>query len=453
MSKVTRFAFVLLLSLLLVVQVSPVFAAGSTPSPSNQGNQGVIGKQMQKYYEDDEHKPGLMERTIAEPIISVSNFLLKFFGAKDVVVLVFGIDPSADNSSDVRDGLYLGVFTEGMMNAIDALYSSFERFMPFPFILAVMLIAGLLLFQGMSADGRSKAKDYMLAFLVGLLSIRFGYYLWSFVAYVTQKFTSLIWATMLDHGIKPDLFLNMIWGSGTGYDDMVKYRGFVVALLVLLAAIMAALLNYQYTMRIINLMVLVSTFVISAILTIFPKYRQSLQMWWNEFISQMLLPCAHALALGLFFLLLYYGSDDVSNWVIVAYLFGFSSIQALVYRLLGAEDSGKASIGKMMGFGTMMALGRMFKPNGGKGKKSSKSGGNEAQEMLEGGVQLRQREAQETWPPYLRSVSPSSVTGNRVPDKWEAKRQGMPFIMGAEQPEPLPEPPLDLWLAIPLTVR
>ncbi|WP_039834666.1 hypothetical protein, partial [Paenibacillus sonchi] len=385
MSKVTRFAFVLLLSLLLVVQVSPVFAAGSTPSPSNQGNQGVIGKQMQKYYEDDEHKPGLMERTIAEPIISVSNFLLKFFGAKDVVVLVFGIDPSADNSSDVRDGLYLGVFTEGMMNAIDALYSSFERFMPFPFILAVMLIAGLLLFQGMSADGRSKAKDYMLAFLVGLLSIRFGYYLWSFVAYVTQKFTSLIWATMLDHGIKPDLFLNMIWGSGTGYDDMVKYRGFVVALLVLLAAIMAALLNYQYTMRIINLMVLVSTFVISAILTIFPKYRQSLQMWWNEFISQMLLPCAHALALGLFFLLLYYGSDDVSNWVIVAYLFGFSSIQALVYRLLGAEDSGKASIGKMMGFGTMMALGRMFKPNGGKGKKSSKSGGNEAQEMLEGG--------------------------------------------------------------------
>ncbi|MNB79168.1 hypothetical protein D3C75_258950 [compost metagenome] len=383
MTLAKRILVCALLSIMLLVSVSPVFAETPSAGSNNQNqsnNQGIIGKQMQKYYEDEDHKPGLMERTIADPLISVANFLLNFFGAKDVVTLVFGIDP---NSTDQREGLYLGVFTEGMMNAIDALYSSFERFMPFPVILAVMLIAALLLFQGMSADGRSKAKDYMVAFLVGLLSIRFGYYIWNFVAYVTQKFSTLIWATMLDHDIQPDKFLNMIWGAGTGYDDMIKYRGFVVALLVLLAAIMTAVLNYQYTMRTINLMVLVSTFVVSAVLTIFPRYRQSLQTWWNEFTSQMLLPCAHALALGLFFLLLRYSSDDVSNWIIVAYLFGFSTIQALVTRLLGGEDGGGGKVGKAMGFGTMMALSSILRKNK-KGRQTKGVGDQGASESVGG---------------------------------------------------------------------
>lgn len=407
MSKLMRSIICMLCAILLLISLAPPAvhaAAGSTSTSS----QGVIGKQMQQYYEDEDNKPGLMERTIAEPIISVSNFILKFFGTKDVVTLVFGIDPSVEGEAiDARDGFYLGVFTEGMMNAIDALYGSFERFMPFPVILAVLLIALLLLFQGMSADGRSKAKDYMLAFLIGLLSIRFGHYIWSFVAYVTQKFTTLIWATMLDHGIKPDLFLSMIWGSGTdGYNEMVKYRGFVVALLVLLAAIMTAVLNYQYTMRTINLMVLVSTFVIAAILTIFPKYRQALQTWWNEFVSQMLLPCAHALALGLFFLLLHFGSEDVSNWVIVAYLFGFSAIQALVFRLLGSED--QSGMGKAMGFGTMLALSRMFNPQkpkkgagtsgkGGSNETDESSGGTVSAEKNEGGMQGVTAPKQRSW--------------------------------------------------------
>lgn len=117
-----------------------------------------------------------------------------------------------------------------------------------------------------------------------------------------QFVTDLIWAILVDTGLNPGLFLNTVWGTGSaGYENMVSYRGFVVAILVLLAALMTAKLNYDYTMRLINLMVLISTFVICCVLTIFPKYRNALQTWWDQFVNNMILPCAHALALGLFF--------------------------------------------------------------------------------------------------------------------------------------------------------
>ncbi|GIP08243.1 hypothetical protein J1TS5_04130 [Paenibacillus macerans] len=369
-----------LFTVLFQGMVTPVWAKDQ----DKKSQSGIIGKQVDEYYADPENKPGLLERSISDVLIGCANFLIESFGMKDVTLLVFGKNPNpagdgflqgGSSEEDLRSGLYLGVFTEGMMSAIDALYSTFERFMPYPVVLAVLLIAALLLFQSMSSDGRSKGKDYMAAFLIGLLSIRFGHYLWMLVSYVTQKFTDMIWATMVDHGLQPDLFLNMIWGNGAeGYGEMIQYRGFVVSVLVLLAAIMTAFLNYQYTMRTIMLMILVSTFVISAVLTIFPKFRHSLQTWWDVFITQMIMPCAHGLALGLFFLLLRYSSDDVSNWVIVAYLFGFSSINSLVNRLFGGSESQSTSrLGNMLGIGSMMALGRMFRAKGKGSNQNAKS--------------------------------------------------------------------------------
>jgi hypothetical protein len=353
----------------------PTYAAETQKNPADSG---VIGKQIDEYYSDEDNKPGLLERTISDAIISFSNFLIKAFGMQDVTLLVFGKNPNPTDdgflqggTTDTREGLYLGVFTEGMMLAIDTLYTTFEHFLPYPVVLALLLIAFLLLWHGgYSGEGRTKVKDYTTAFIVGILSIKFGLYMWNFVAKVVGYCTELIWSIMVDTGLNPGLFLNTVWGTGSaGYDNMVQYRGLVVAVLVLLAAFMTAKLNYAYTMRLINLMVLLSCFVICAILTIFPKYRNSLQTWWNEFISNMILPCAHALALGLFFLLLYFSSDGVSNWIIVAYLFGFSKIETLVQRLVGAEQA-DSKMGRALGLGTIFAMSRMFK--GSKGHNSSK---------------------------------------------------------------------------------
>lgn len=370
-----RVTIVLCLFLMLVhsfTLASPAMAADE---------KGVIGKQVEEYYSDEDNKPGLMERTLSDVLIGAANFLIKSFGMKDVTLLIFGKNPDLTSdgflqgggTENLRSGLYLGVFSEGMMRAVDAIYTAFERFIPYPIIIALLLMAFLLLWHGYTGEGRTKAKDYATAFVVGLLSFRFGVYLWKFIATIVSWFTDLIWAVMVDYGLNPGLFLNTVWGTGeVGYDDMVSYRGFVVAVLVLLAAFMTAKLNYDYTIRSINLMILLVTFVACCILTLFPRYRNALQTWWDQFVANMILPCAHALAIGLFFLLLYFSSDGVSNWVIVAYLFGFSSIQNLVQRLLGTEQP-DSKMGKALGFGTLLMMGKMFsgKKSNGNGKTST----------------------------------------------------------------------------------
>ncbi|MFJ2043956.1 hypothetical protein ACIOBL_10145 [Paenibacillus taichungensis] len=377
-----RIAVLFFLVLFFVQALAAPVYAEKAKQDEKSVDTGIIGKQVNTYYEDEDNKPGLLERTVSDGIISFANFLIKSFDMQDVTLLVFGKNPAptddgflqgGNQNTDTRSGLYLGVFTEGMMNAINALYTTFEHFMPYPVMLALILIAFLFLWHGaFSSEGRSKGKDYATAFVVGLLSFRFGFYIWKFVADIVQFVTDLIWATMVDAGLNPGLFLNTVWGTGSaGYENMVSYRGFVVAILVLLAALMTAKLNYDYTMRLINLMVLISTFVICCVLTISPKYRNALQTWWDQFVNNMILPCAHALALGLFFLLLYFSNDGVSNWVIVAYLFGFSSIQTLVQRVMGVEQP-DSRMGRALGLGTIFAMSRMLSGKGtgyGKGSK------------------------------------------------------------------------------------
>lgn len=372
MRRITIISCLFLMLVHSFALATPAFAAEE---------KGIIGKQVEEYYSDEDNKPGLMERTLSDVLIGAANFLIKKFNMKDVTLLVFGKNPETSNDGflqggdeGLRSNLYLGVFSEGMMDAIDAIYTTLEHFIPYPIFIALILMAFLLLWHGYTGEGRTKAKDYATAFVVGLISLRFGIYLWKFIATIVSWFTDLIWAVMVDYGLRPGLFLNTIWGTGeAGYDDMVSYRGFVVAVLVLLAALMTAKLNYDYTMRSINLMILLVTFVVCCMLTLFPRYRNALQTWWDQFVANMILPVAHALALGLFFFLLYFSSDGVSNWVIVAYLFGFSSIQSLVQRLLGTEQP-DSKMGRALGFGTLLAMGKMFsgkKTNGANGKSGA----------------------------------------------------------------------------------
>ncbi|MDU0330493.1 hypothetical protein RW092_09785 [Paenibacillus sp. 3LSP] len=377
MRRITIISCLFLILVHSFALATPAFAAEE---------KGIIGKQVEEYYSDEDNKPGLMERTLSDVLIGAANFLIKKFNMKDVTLLVFGKNPETSNdgflqggTEDLRSSLYLGVFSEGMMDAIDAIYTALERFIPYPIFIALILMAFLLLWHGYTGEGRTKAKDYATAFVVGLISLRFGVYLWKFVATIVSWFTDLIWAVMVDYGLQPGLFLNTIWGTGeAGYDDMVSYRGFIVSILVLLAALMTAKLNYDYTMRSINLMILLVTFVACCMLTLFPRYRNALQTWWDQFVANMILPVAHALALGLFFFLLYFSSDGVSNWVIVAYLFGFSSIQDLVKRLLGTEQP-DTKMGRALGFGTLLAMGKMF--SGKKSGKAQSAGGGSSELM------------------------------------------------------------------------
>ncbi|WP_027092997.1 hypothetical protein [Cohnella thermotolerans] len=349
---------------------------------------GVLGDQIEKQTD----KPGLAERMVAELFISPVNWFLKTLGMQDPVILVFQKNPAASSDDAFLQGncagkeecasdLTLGVFETGISDAIDALYGVFEHFVPFPLVIALLLIGMLALFKGVSVEGRSRVKDYAAAFVVALLSLKFGYYLWSFTAGIVKFFTDLIWAALVDFGVQPDLFLYMLWGNGAGYDHAVSVKSLGVALIVVAAALMIVILNYQYIVRKIMLMVLIVLFPVTCVLTVFPRFRHSLQIWWEEFISNMILPAAHALALGLFFLMLRFFNAGMSLWVIIVYFFALPMIANMVRKLVGAQESGGGIWGNIAGFAGLAGISsvaKMLRPRNSSGNPGRMEFGSKA---------------------------------------------------------------------------
>lgn len=362
--------------ILLILALSILFPAFVSAEEVEETEGGVLGEEISEM----EEKPGLAERMVAEIIISPVNWLLNILGMVDPIILVFGKNPSQDEtgflqgscagSFECSDGLILGVFEPELMASIDALYRSFERFTPFPLVIALLIIAFLILYKGASTDDRSRIKDYAAAFLIGIVALRFGYYVWIFSAKVVTFFTDLIWATLMDAGIEPSLFLEMFWGSRNGYESAMSLKSLGLALLILLAAVSVIVINYQYIVRQVMLMVLIVLFPVTCVLTVFPRFRHAMQIWWEEFISNLILPAAHALAFGLFFLITFY--SDASIWFIVVYFFALPTIAALVRKLTGAQDSAGGVWGGMAGIAGLAGLASISKMLRPRGSKSSK---------------------------------------------------------------------------------
>lgn len=429
-------------TLLLVLLIWFMIVPSETKAAEYDQDKGVFGKQMETYLDTPFlEEPDLMEKSLSKLLISPANWMLNAFGMQDPVILIFGKNPAPVKTVDVykkgdywgcvwswnllnpnpnsfysnfqsclqgkkigerqddflqgdcvgktdcRDGLALGVLNEGMMSAVDVLYSVFEVFVPLPIMLGLMIIGSWIIWKSMSSSGQSETKEYISAFVVGLLALRYGYYLWSLVAYVIDTFTSIIWATLQMMGVKQNLMLYMIWGNGhDGYGNLISMRGLAIALIVVAATIMTFMLNYQYIMRAIMLMVLLAMFPVVCTLTIFPKFRHSLQTWWDEFLVNMILPVGHALALGLFFLLLHYSSTGISVWVIIAYFFGLPTITALVRKLIMPDYQGgmRGGASAMLGIAGIMSMRRMLSPKSSKTAGASQAGSEGSEGSNEG---------------------------------------------------------------------
>lgn len=344
---------------------------------------GIFKERLLEFYSDPNNTPSMGERTFADILIATANFLMRVLSMQDVTLLVFGKNPHPTDDGfmqgecavfDCREGEYLGVLSEGMIRAVDALYTTFERFLPYPIFIVTILIGFAYLRQSISLEGRTKGKDYMMGLIIALIAIRFGHFLWMLAAWITSTFTDLIWHTMIEYGIQTDLFLNMIWGAGSaGYYDMISARGLGVGALVFVAAMMTAVLNFQYAMRTVMLMVLLVVFVPACVISIFPSRRHALTSWFEEFIANLFMPCAHAVALGLLFLLLQFSSLGVSMWIIFAYFFGLPAVVNLFRQLLGLkEESGGfgGMFGTMLGISSIVAASKIF----GKKKNSNSEG-------------------------------------------------------------------------------
>lgn len=185
---------------------------------------------------------------------------------------------------------------------------------------------------------------------------------------------------MIQSGVTPGFFMDMIWGGGSsGFKSATQIGSLPLTILLLMAGMMLLSLNYQYVMRIIILGLLILIFPIVTTITIFPAYRHALQTWMKEFVAQVTLQLAHALALGVFFVLIItpgFGNGG-TFWLMIAYFAGLPAIANLIRELLGLQGGiGGGAMGVaagMAGISSLANMSRMFTRN--PGGRSTDTGG------------------------------------------------------------------------------
>lgn len=352
-------------------------SGAGTSIPANSTNESLLNNSNMRDFHQN-NRPGYGERFTAGIIISIVNWCLNLFHVTDPVMLVFGKDPRDDNDcsflagglygENPRDTLVMGTFPEPFFAAISILYTAFERLLPIPLAIAIVIIAIILMLNSGTTEGRSKQKDYLKAFLVAFIALRFGHYLWVGILALNHFLIDLIWAYMMANGVYGGFFMDMIWGTGRGgFDETAQVGSIALAIILLIAAIMVLVLNFQYTMRMINLGILILIFPIVVTLSIFPPFRHSLTTWMQEFIANTVLQLAHAIALGGFFLTMAMPGigEGAGFWLMITYFIGLPVIANLVRGLVGlggGTGGAMGGAGAMMGLVALASMGRMLKP-------------------------------------------------------------------------------------------
>ncbi|KLU61434.1 hypothetical protein CEB3_c21130 [Peptococcaceae bacterium CEB3] len=391
MPKKYKWVAVLILAVILVLVMSSVVMA-ATASTSTSPTPLLSNKKVSSYYANSKNKPNYGERFIAGILIGSVKWVMNVCQLSDPVVLVFNVVPKADASNQMlAQGLYsqankyvLGLFPKPFFDAVSVLYNGFKYLLPYPLVIALILFAIMHMINSGTAQGRAKIKDNAKFILIALATVRFGAYIWSWIILLNDFFVKLIWLFMMSHGVKPTFFMDMIWGAGQkGFDAATQMLGIPMVILLILAAMMVLALNYQYTMRFIILGLLIMIFPLAAGLTIFPGFRHALPMWFKEFVANVILQLAHALALGVFFITIYskgmQSYSGVSFWLMITYFAGMPTIASLIREMLGLQPGGGsravAGISAMAGIASVAAMGRMMTRSPIKGQVGKDAGG------------------------------------------------------------------------------
>ena len=356
----------------------------------------------EEYMEEANDNANFGEKFVVSIIMAPVNFIIDLFGARDVSFLVFQrpelapkfgsfsdddsvyleveeTEETSDGVTDVRDNLILGVFTDDYFDGIALIYDTIHSLLPIPLVMMLALGGLVLLFDVLNADTRSKFKEYILGAIFVVVLFRFGHLLWEFIFRINYFIVDLVWVTLNDNGIYTGRFLNVIFGTDL---DLGMIQSLGTALLALVAFFMTFVLNFQYTMRMISLSVLIFTFPIVTLSLIFPSRREAMNIWIHEFTSNVFIQAAHALALGLFFYLRHTLNGDVSFWVLCVFLFGLPSIVFMVQKIVGAftgvQGSGGGAMGNFgqaLGIASLMNMTRMVQRTRGKNVSSHSSDG------------------------------------------------------------------------------
>ena len=323
-------------------------------------------------------------RLFAKLVETLVFNLWQFLGLHDPVVLFFNVHPEEIydeygplyltqrefSDEKLQRSLYvdpedpdtfLYTFSKSEESIMGKIYGAFSEFLRIPYVVAVAAIGLSIIIGSIYARDLTYLKRTIggillfpafLRFFPALLEPLFwlNYTIVRAVGSLAQEVT-----TPSGELVSPlsQPFVTILIGSGTNIGALGVLIGTALLLFLL------ALLNHQYFIRRMMLAVLIVMFPIVAFLQIFPGNRQTLQMWWSEFTSNLLLQSAHAIVYLLFISYVY--QAQLPFLPVLAMMGTLATVTVFVRNLMGCRPgSGMVGMfGNVLGIGALVGAARV----------------------------------------------------------------------------------------------
>lgn len=286
-----------------------------------------------------------MNRLLAQAITAFPRWCISAFGLKDLNQLIFN-----------QNNMKYGTFPSEIWGAADVFYQIVVNVSAYLLVIAILVWGFLILFRSGSPMAQGSIREMTQGILTYVCGIWLGGYLFEVIFWVNQLF--VIWAMegMKKFGLDVtqldllSMFLTIQNTNGLGQ-----------AILFFVMVFSIGMVNYQYALRVITLVILILLFPVCAYASIFPGSQKALDLWFREFNAQVFMNGGHALIFALFFVFM---TLDASVWYLFAMMFGLPSLANLIRIIFGAPGGGR--IGGGMGLGSMMAINQMVRTARGK---------------------------------------------------------------------------------------
>lgn len=326
-------------------------------------DEGASGSEFEGRLRKYEEQADWPERLAGSIVMAIPNYIMKAIGLYDPAELIFQVQlqkrgfDQADMPSPA-DAKILHTFTEEEFGAVAAFYDTLNGYAPVWLVVVLILLALGLFWSAANPESRLTWRHYAVGFLLGVLLLRFGVELLSFVFdanwALVKGFQSVV-----DDKLGESLLACF-------YNEEAKSLG--NAIIACVAVLSVGVINWQYIMRKLSIALLLGVLPLVAVVSIPPSNRGALGVWFKELISNIFLQSAHAAAFVLLILLIHATpAGAAAFWMKLAALVGLMSMASLVRRVVGAESFGgiASGIGAAFGLGTFFAMTRMLGEKGG----------------------------------------------------------------------------------------
>ena len=314
---------------------------------------------------------------------------MNVFGTKDlsnlgvVIVANYG---STNTTRGYYDSFIYGIFPQEYFGILDSFRNILENYSILALVMVVLFAGFLLLTKSTNHDSLTYAKEIFKGMFFAILLMKFYFYLFQFFAELNIHCVDAFYEWLVPSEEKIS-FLDMLYNPNTSSIAMV--------IVTFLAVFMIAMMNFQYTVRMLSLGIIFAFTPVAAVISIIPERRSAIKTWFNELVGNIFTQTIHAAALVFVLKTINaFGQSPALRpkmfWVAMAGLMALNSIAMLVRSLIGLEsfnyNSALGFSANMLGLAPLMALGRMTGRAFGKKKEHSSSEGSGAAQASSGEV-------------------------------------------------------------------